>query len=103
MGRPACCADLQKVCERIRHKEKDYLSYNFSQAQNILLRTFFDLSQEFESIEDFYRVCVAGPLECMGLTVSSIWPMKSGKRSIWSVPVGKGCCRPPGRLKLASV
>ncbi len=63
----AGCADLRRVRERIRQKEEDYVNYNFSAAQSMLLRTFFDLAQEFESLQDFYRVCVVAPQECMGI------------------------------------
>jgi len=67
MAAAASNADLQRVRKRIRQKEKDFVSYNFSPAQSVLLRTFFDLAQEFDSIQDFYQVCVAAPQECMGL------------------------------------
>ena len=61
------CPDLQRIRQRIRLQEGDYYSHNFSEAQRFLLRTFFDLAQEFESLQDFYRLCVAAPQECMGL------------------------------------
>jgi len=31
------------------------------------LKAFFDLAQEYDSLEDFYRICVAVPLEMIGL------------------------------------
>jgi signal transduction histidine kinase len=52
---------LQKILERIEMKKADYERYNFSQTENNALKTFFDLAQEFGSIEDFYRLCVAVP------------------------------------------
>lgn len=61
------CQDLQKISKRIREKRENYVSYNFTPAQNDLLRTFFDLAQEFDSNEDFYRVCVAAPLAFLGV------------------------------------
>lgn len=59
--------DMERIRERIREKQRNYASYNFSSAQNDLLRAFFDLAQEFESNEDFYLVCVAALSEFLGL------------------------------------
>ena len=46
------------IFQRIESKKHDYIKYNFVQTENNALTTFFDLSQEFESIEDFYTICV---------------------------------------------
>ena len=70
MERVAGCADLAKICELIKGKAEDYSRYSFSHGQNILQRIFFDLAQELESIQDFYRLCVAAPGECLGLESS---------------------------------
>jgi signal transduction histidine kinase len=59
--------DLQQIRSRIREKKRSYASYNLSPVQNDLLRAFFDLAQEFDSNEDFYRVCVAALSEFLGL------------------------------------
>lgn len=64
---PHSCMDLQQIRLRIREKQRSYASYNLSPAQNDLLRVFFDLAQEFDSNEDFYRVCVAALSEFLGL------------------------------------
>lgn len=64
---PHSCMDLQQIRLRIREKQRSYASYNLSPAQNDLLRAFFDLAQEFDSNEDFYRVCVAALFEFLGL------------------------------------
>jgi len=61
------CKDLQQIRIRIKEKQRSYASYNLSPAQNDLLRTFFDLAQEFDSNEDFYGVCVAALFEFLGL------------------------------------
>ncbi|MFH7326876.1 sensor histidine kinase [Desulfurivibrio sp. C05AmB] len=58
---------LERVLQRVREKERSYRRYNFSEAQNAVLRTFFDLAQEYDTMEDFYRVCVAVPLIFLGL------------------------------------
>ncbi len=52
---------LQDILGRIEIKKADYERYNFSQTENNALKTFFDLAQEFGSIEDFYLLCVAVP------------------------------------------
>lgn len=52
-------SDLRKIRQRLKAKNESYARYNFSQEQNALLRAFFDLAQEFDSLEDFYRICVA--------------------------------------------
>ena len=59
--------DMERIRERIREKQRNYASYNFSPAQNDLLRAFFDLAQEFDSNGDFYRVCVAALSQFLGL------------------------------------
>ena len=61
------CSDLQKICQRIREKSKNYERYNFTSEFNDFLKAFFDLAQEYDSLEDFYRICVAVPLEMIGL------------------------------------
>ena len=52
---------LPRILERIDSKKRDYALYNFKQAENNALTTFFDLAQEFDSIDDFYNLCVAIP------------------------------------------
>jgi len=60
------CADLQNICQRVREKSASYKRYNFSPHYNAFLKAFFDLAQEFDTLEDFYRICVAVPLEMTG-------------------------------------
>ena len=52
---------LNDILERIENKKRDYKHYDFSQIENIALMTFFDLSQEYDNIDDFYNLCVAIP------------------------------------------
>jgi signal transduction histidine kinase len=61
------CSDLQKICQRIREKSTNYDRYNFTSEFNDFLKAFFDLAQEYDSLEDFYRICVAVPLEMTGI------------------------------------
>jgi signal transduction histidine kinase len=58
--------ELAIVLARIRKKREDYERYGFNYIQGRTLRAFFDLAQEFESLENFYRICVFVPKEFMG-------------------------------------
>ncbi|MDF1615577.1 sensor histidine kinase [Desulfurivibrio dismutans] len=60
---------LERVLARVQEKNRSYRRYNFSEAQNAVLRAFFDLAQEYDSMDDFYRVCVAVPRVMLGLKV----------------------------------
>ncbi len=59
--------DLEKICQRVRDKATSYQRYNFSRQFNDILKAFFDLAQEFDALFDFYRICVAVPLEMAGV------------------------------------
>lgn len=60
-------SDFNKIKDRIKQKRESYRRYNLSKEQNAFLRTFFDLAQEFDSLADFYQVCVAALQEFMGV------------------------------------
>jgi signal transduction histidine kinase len=62
--------DLRSVCQRIREKAESYEKYNFSQGRNDFLKAFFDLAQEYDSLDDFYRICVSVPLALVGVASS---------------------------------
>jgi signal transduction histidine kinase len=61
-------ADLELVCQRIREKAESYEQYNFSRGRNDFLKAFFDLAQEYDSLDDFYRICVSVPLALVGVS-----------------------------------
>ncbi len=61
------CRDLQTIRQRVRYKFASYERYNFSTRCDDFLKAFFDLAQEFDSLEDYYRICVAVPLEMTGI------------------------------------
>jgi len=65
-----CCPDLLFICQRVRQKQESYVSYQFTDEQNDILKTFFDLAQEFDTMEDFYRICVTVPRVFLGLRTS---------------------------------
>jgi signal transduction histidine kinase len=57
--------DLRYIRDRVRAKLKDHARYDFSPLQNNLLKSFFDLVQEYDRLDDFYRISVVVPLESM--------------------------------------
>jgi signal transduction histidine kinase len=57
--------DLLQIQERVRKKLKDHVRYDFSPLQNNLLKSFFDLVQEYDGLDDFYRIAVVVLLESM--------------------------------------
>jgi len=60
-------ADMASMCSRVKARRKDYIAYDFTRKKNDILKTFFDLAQEYETLRDFYRICVAVPWEFMGV------------------------------------
>ncbi len=63
---PTSPPEFTAVLSRIRQKKEDYDRYDFNKIQGRTLRAFFDLAQELETLENFYRVCVFVPKEFMG-------------------------------------
>jgi signal transduction histidine kinase len=57
--------DLVHIQGRVREKIKDHVRYDFTPLQNNLLKSFFDLVQEYDRLDDFYRICVVVLLETM--------------------------------------
>ncbi len=55
------------IVKRLNDKKTDYTAYGFSRVESNALKTYFDLAQEFESIEDVYQVSVAIPKSFFGL------------------------------------
>ncbi|MGD0883671.1 MAG: HAMP domain-containing sensor histidine kinase [Thermodesulfovibrionales bacterium] len=54
-------ATLETILERVEAKKADYTSYDFEKTEYAAFTTFFDLAQEFDSIEDYHCLCVAIP------------------------------------------
>jgi signal transduction histidine kinase len=51
--------DLAEVSARIKEKRYIFQEYNFGPLKDDALKTFYDLAQEYETIENFYRVAVS--------------------------------------------
>lgn len=58
---------LHNIHERVREKKSAYSRYNLERSQEEAFATFFDLAQEYTSIDNLYQVCVAVPKEFFGL------------------------------------
>lgn len=60
-------ADMELVGKRVREKKEDFTRYEFSETQSNALKTFFDLAQEYETLQNLYRACVIVPKEYFNL------------------------------------
>lgn len=49
---------MEDVRRRVQEKRENYQQYNFGRLKDDAIKTFFDLSQEYEALENLYRVCV---------------------------------------------
>jgi signal transduction histidine kinase len=63
---PADPPEFSSVLARIRQKHDDYEKYAFSVIQDRAIMAFFDLAQEYETLDNFYRICVFVPKEFFG-------------------------------------
>ncbi len=52
-------SDLEKIITRVKEKRQAFKQYNFSFLEDDALKTFFDLAQEYETLDNFYRVVVS--------------------------------------------
>jgi len=55
------------ILKRVEQKRKDYASYSFRKLEMSALNTFFDLAQEYDSLENLYAVSVVVPRVFFGL------------------------------------
>jgi signal transduction histidine kinase len=51
--------DLVEVSARVKEKRQIFKGYNFGPLKDDALKTFYDLAQEYETLENFYRVAVS--------------------------------------------
>lgn len=50
----------------MREKRESFRQYRFTELENDALKTFFDLAQEYETLDNFYRVVVTVLKEFFG-------------------------------------
>ncbi len=48
----------EQILSRIKAKGDDYARYQFTPGQNDILKTFYDLVHNYDSLEDYYQICV---------------------------------------------
>lgn len=58
--------DREYIYNRIASKKADYARYDFDKREDDAFKTFFDLTQEFDDIDDYYSLCVAIPKAFFG-------------------------------------
>jgi len=51
--------DLDQALELLKKKEKDYIAYKFRTKESMAIFAFFDLAQEFATLNNLYRIAVA--------------------------------------------
>jgi signal transduction histidine kinase len=81
--------DLNRILARVEEKQRDYALYSFTNNQDNALKTFFDLAQEFDALEDLYRICVAVPKINFGLD-ANLYLRDSNRDGLVLVCSGKG-------------
>jgi signal transduction histidine kinase len=95
--------DLAYIFSRVKDKKRDYAQYDFSNQQDNALKCFFDLAQEFESLEDLYLVCVAVVKTHFGLD-TSLYMVDSKREVLVLVCTSKkGYQGSPDKLPPASI
>ncbi len=87
--------DLREICRRVREKTHSYDRYSFSEQFNDFLKAFFDLGQEYDSLDDFYRICVAVPLEVTGVASALYLYDEKQDRLNCVCDSDRGCLRRP--------
>jgi signal transduction histidine kinase len=95
--------DLTRIFTRVEDKKQDYTRYNFSTEQDSVLKSFFDLAQEFESLEDLYRVCVAVPKAHFGLDTNLYLHHKSRQVLMLICSSNEGYLGSPDKLPPADI
>ncbi len=61
-GEMTCC-----ISQRVREKKISYQSYGFERSQEEAFATFFDLAQEYTTIDSLYQICASVAEEFLGL------------------------------------
>ncbi|MBW2108884.1 MAG: hypothetical protein JRI36_09500 [Deltaproteobacteria bacterium] len=53
--------NFDAILNRVKEKQQDYASYDFTKLEMAALNTFFDLAQEYDDLKNLYLVCVTVP------------------------------------------
>ncbi len=85
---------LEVIRERIRTKKKQYQEYAFSVDQVNAIWAFFDLAQEYATLENFYRVCVLVPKEFLACQ-SRLYLVEEDNKVLLVADSEEGLISPP--------
>ncbi len=95
--------NLNRILARVEEKQRDYTLYSFTNNQDNALKTFFDLAQEFESLENLYLICVAVPKSYFGLKTDLYIRDTRRDALVLICSSQKGYLGSPDRLKPVSI
>jgi signal transduction histidine kinase len=87
------CIDM-----RVREKKENYRKYNFERSQEEAFATFFDLAQEFNTIDSLYQICVRVPKEFFDLD-SRLYIIDRKSSQLELVCTSKQGLVPPGERR----
>ncbi len=86
--------NLEVIRERLRTKKKQYQEYAFSPTQVNAIWAFFDLAQEYATLENFFRVCVLVPKEFLACE-SKLYLLGEKEEILLVAESEKGLVSPP--------
>lgn len=87
---------LEHILERIEQKKHDYREYGFAETENTAFKTFFDLAQEFDDMDDLYKLCVAIPESFFGFMARLYVPdARAGGLGLVASTGDDGLYKPP--------
>ncbi len=92
-------SNLDLIRHRLLTKKQQYANYNFSEAQIKALWAFFDLAQEYATLESFYRVCVLVPKEFLGFEGRLYILSEEGNLELVSEST-QGLVEPPQKVQI---
>lgn len=89
-------AQNSSIYERVKEKKESYRRYNFERLQEEAFATFFDLAQEYTSLDYLYEICVVVPKEFFGLE-SKLYVINPKTSKVELVCTSLDGMIPPGR------
>jgi signal transduction histidine kinase len=96
-------AIAEHILKRLDDKKTDYTKYGFSRVESNALKSFFDLAQEFENLDDVYQVSVAIPKSFFNLEARLyvVDPVQGGLALVSTTEDGADVLGtpPPGHVK----
>ena len=94
------------ILKRLDEKKVDFTKYGFSRVESNALKTYFDLAQEFEDLNDVYQVSVAIPKSFFNLNARLyVFDSLQGRLALVASTDGQGDTlgtAPPSHVKAAN-